>query len=125
MSKLLSQKAAPNKTAPTSESLMQTTKAFLLTKGRTQADGDRIVKGMKWLGLFSDEIVDTKVNYLDQLCAALERKMMYEEGERDMVMLQHVFECELKDGSKQTRTSTGLWFGVPNGDTAMATTGIF
>jgi saccharopine dehydrogenase (NADP+, L-glutamate forming) len=39
-----------------------------------------------------------------------------------MVMLQHKFEIEWKDGSKETRTSTGLWYGVPNGDSAMATT---
>jgi saccharopine dehydrogenase (NADP+, L-glutamate forming) len=48
--------------------------------------------------------------------------MQYDEGERDMVMLQHKFGVEWADGSKETRTSTGLWFGVPGGDSAMATT---
>ena len=74
------------------------------------------------LGLFSDTPVHKKGNLLDTLCATLEDKMMYLPGERDMVMLQHKFQVELKDGTLQTRTSTGLWFGVPNGPTAMATT---
>ena len=54
-------------------------------------------------------------NLLDTLCATLEAKMQYEQGERDMVMLQHKFEIEKKDGSKETRTSTLLDFGAPVG----------
>ena len=72
--------------------------------------------------MFSSIPVTRKENPLDTLCATLEEKMQYEDGERDMVMLQHKFEIEWKDGSKETRTSTGLWFGVPGGDSAMATT---
>ncbi|RKP24999.1 Saccharopine dehydrogenase [Syncephalis pseudoplumigaleata] len=83
---------------------------------------ERILDGMKWLGLFSDTKAHRRGNSLDTLCATLEEKMMYEEGERDMVMLQHRFGIELADGTKQTRTSTLLAYGVPNGDTSMATT---
>ncbi|KAI8057683.1 Saccharopine dehydrogenase [Syncephalis plumigaleata] len=86
------------------------------------AEVDRILDGMKWLGLFSDTKVHRRGNNLDTLCATLEEKMMYEEGERDMVMLQHRFGIELADGTKQTRTSTLLAYGEPNGDTSMATT---
>jgi saccharopine dehydrogenase (NADP+, L-glutamate forming) len=96
-----------------------------ISKGRIPTDFEtkrQIISGLRWLGLFSSTPVKNKGNYLDTLCATLESKMMYEEGERDMVMLQHKFEIEWKDGSKETRTSTGLWFGVPNGDSAMATT---
>ena len=39
-------------------------------------------------------------NLLDTLCAQLETLMKYEEGERDLVMLQHKFVVEWKDGSE-------------------------
>ncbi|KAJ3162037.1 Saccharopine dehydrogenase [NADP(+), L-glutamate-forming] [Geranomyces michiganensis] len=94
-------------------------------KAKTNIQGEesqRIIHGLKWLGMLSDKPVHKRGNLLDTLCATLEEKMQYEDGERDMVMLQHKFEVELKDGTKQTRTSTGLWYGEPNGDTAMATT---
>ncbi|KAI8849932.1 Saccharopine dehydrogenase [Chytridium lagenaria] len=90
--------------------------------GLSAEDGERIIFGMKWLGMFSDVHVHLRGTLLDTLCATLEEKMQYGEGERDMVMLQHRFDVELADGQKQVRTSTGLWFGVPGGDSAMATT---
>jgi saccharopine dehydrogenase (NADP+, L-glutamate forming) len=48
--------------------------------------------------------------------------MEYEEGERDFVMLQHKFEIEHKDGSRETRTSTLCEYGDPKGYSAMAKT---
>ncbi|KAJ1551132.1 saccharopine dehydrogenase (NADP+, L-glutamate-forming) [Nowakowskiella sp. JEL0078] len=93
---------------------------------KTGLEGDeasRIINGLRWLiGLFSNEPAIHRGTLLDTLCATLEEKMQYGPGERDMVMLQHKFGVELADGKKQTRTSTGLWFGVPGGDSAMATT---
>ncbi|KAF8253974.1 Apo Saccharopine reductase [Wilcoxina mikolae CBS 423.85] len=81
---------------------------------------NRIIAGLKWLGLFGDEKNTPRGNPLDTLCAVLEQKMQYEEHERDLVMLQHRFEIENKDGSKETRTSTLVDYGVPGGYTAMA-----
>ncbi|KAJ4237401.1 saccharopine dehydrogenase (NADP+, L-glutamate-forming) [Fusarium solani] len=46
--------------------------------------------------------------------------MQFEEGERDLVMLQHKFEIEHKDGSGETRTSTLVEYGDPKGYSAMA-----
>lgn len=46
--------------------------------------------------------------------------MAYGPGERDMVMLQHRFEIEHKDGSRETRTSTLCDNGDPNGYSSMA-----
>ena len=54
------------------------------------------------------------------LCATLEKKMQFEEGERDFIMLQHKFEIENKDCSKETRTSTLVEYGDPRGYSAMA-----
>ncbi|EFX01154.1 saccharopine dehydrogenase [Grosmannia clavigera kw1407] len=81
---------------------------------------ERILAGLKWIGLFSSESTIPRGNPLDTLCATLEKKMQYTEGERDLVILQHKFEVELKDGTKQTRTSTLCEYGDPNGYSAMA-----
>lgn len=81
---------------------------------------NRIIDGLRWIGMFSDEDIIPCSNPLDTLCATLEKKMQYEEGERDFVMLQHKFEVENKDGSKETRTSTLVEYGDPKGYSAMA-----
>lgn len=80
----------------------------------------RILSGFKWLGLFSDKPITPRGNPLDTLCATLEEKMQYDQGERDMVILQHKFEIEHKDGSTETRTSTLVDYGDPKGYSSMA-----
>ncbi|KAI0013799.1 Apo Saccharopine reductase [Xylariaceae sp. FL0662B] len=76
---------------------------------------EQILEGLRWIGLFSSEKIIPKGNPLDTLCATLEEKMQYGEGERDLVMLQHKFEIENKDGSKEIRTSTLCEYGAPTG----------
>ncbi|KAA8648708.1 hypothetical protein EYZ11_010576 [Aspergillus tanneri] len=83
---------------------------------------NRIISGLRWIGLFSDEKIIPRGNPLDTLCATLEKKMQYAPEERDMVMLQHKFSIQHKDGSEETRTSTMCEFGVPGGYSAMAKT---
>ncbi|KAJ2801478.1 saccharopine dehydrogenase (NADP+, L-glutamate-forming), partial [Coemansia furcata] len=83
----------------------------------------RILHGVKWLGITSPTVkVSKRGTYLDVLCARLEDLMMYGENERDMILLQHKFEVENKDGSRNTRTSVTLMYGEPNGFSAMAKT---
>ncbi|KAJ3323891.1 saccharopine dehydrogenase (NADP+, L-glutamate-forming) [Blyttiomyces sp. JEL0837] len=101
------------------EALVDAVKARTGLKGD---EADQVIFGMKWLGMFSEKPVTLRGTMLDCLCATLEEKMMYGPDERDMVMLQHRFEVETAAGKKEIRTSTGLWFGVPGGDSAMATT---
>ena len=84
------------------------------------AEKERILSGLAWIGVFSDEKIIPRGNPLDTLCATLEKKMQFEEGERDLVMLQHKFEIEHKDGRKETRTSTLVEYGDPKGYSAMA-----
>lgn len=82
---------------------------------------DRIITGLRWIGLFSpDEKITPRGTPLDTLCATLEQKMQYADHERDLVMLQHKFGIEHKDGFTETRTSTLCEFGVPSGYSAMA-----
>ncbi|KAF4119614.1 saccharopine dehydrogenase (NADP+, L-glutamate forming) [Geosmithia morbida] len=83
-------------------------------------DKQRILSGLRWFGLFSDEKITPRGNPLDTLCATLEQKMQFEEGERDLIMLQHKFGIEHADGTKETRTSTLVEYGDPKGYSAMA-----
>jgi len=69
-----------------------------------ESEKKRILNGCKWLGLFSNQIVPKRGNMLDALCALMDEKMQYGKDERDMVMLQHRFEVELKDGSHVSQT---------------------
>jgi saccharopine dehydrogenase (NADP+, L-glutamate forming) len=80
----------------------------------------RIVKGLRWIGLFSNEQVTKRGTPLDSLCATLEAKMKYGPGERDMVFLQHVFDIEWADGRTEMRTSTLVDYGDPKGYSSMA-----
>lgn len=85
-------------------------------KFSTTEEKDRIVAGLRWIGLFSDdELITPRGNPLDCLCATLEKKMQYEKGERDFVMLQHKFEIEWSDGRREMRTSTLCEYGEPEG----------
>lgn len=80
---------------------------------------ERVLAGLRWIGLFSDsEKVDPRGNPLDTLCATLEKKMQFAEGERDFVFLQHKFGIEWKGGKKETRTSTLVEYGEPTSPTS-------
>ncbi|CAK1360447.1 unnamed protein product [Cercospora beticola] len=76
---------------------------------------DRILAGLRWYGLFSDDKIEPRGTPLDVLCATLEKKQQYEQGERDFVMLQHKFEITWQDGRKEMRTSTLAEYGEPEG----------
>lgn len=71
---------------------------------------NRIISGMKWIGLFSDTPITARGNPLDTLCATLEEKMKYGEGERDMCILQHKFQIEYKDGKQVPLPKTVTYF---------------
>jgi len=96
--------------------------AVVAKTGISGEDKDRIIRGMKWVGLFSESEPIKAGNFLDCLAKTLEVKMQYQPGERDMIILQHKFDVELKNGKKQYITSTLIEYGQPNGVTAMAKT---
>jgi hypothetical protein len=60
----------------------------------------KVLAGLKWMGLFSDEMPKTHGNLLATLSAQLETLCSFQPGERDLVMLQHKFVVQWKDGSK-------------------------
>jgi len=86
--------------------------------------GHKIITTMEWLGLFSNDPIPPKTNTrLDALCAAMLARMQYAPGERDMLVMQHTFDCQYpKEGKKKTYTSTLIDFGIKNGDTSMSRT---
>ena len=56
---------------------------------------------MRSFGLFSSETAPLRGNnLLDALCGQLETMLSFQPGERDLVMLQHKFVVEWKDGKK-------------------------
>lgn len=89
------------------------------------AEANRIISGIRWIGLLSNKPLTPRAgNLLDTLCAQLETLMAYAPGERDLVMLQHKFIIEWADGTTETRTSTLEAYGAPTGSghSAMALT---
>ncbi|CAI8505565.1 unnamed protein product [Hanseniaspora opuntiae] len=94
-----------------------------LATWKSDEDRERILSGFGWLGFYSnDNKITPRGTPLDTLCATLEKLMQYEEKERDLVVLQHKFGIEWADGSKETRTSTLVAYGEPDGYSAMAAT---
>lgn len=92
------------------------------TKWKSNEEKERILSGLSWLGLFSKNCIVPRRTALDTLCATLEKLMQYEEGERDMVVLQHKFGIEWADGTTEIRTSTLINYGDPEGYSSMAIT---
>lgn len=90
----------------------------------SEKDEIRILAGLRWIGIFGDDHAVPRGNILDTLCARLETMMQYEKNERDMVVLQHKFGIQWKDGRTETRTSTLIEYGAPyqsgTGPSAMA-----
>ena len=82
-----------------------------------------IIQRLEWLGLLSDEAITvSKGSALDILGARMLEKLQYEEGERDMIILQHQFIASYPDDKKEKITSTLIDFGIPDGDSSMART---
>ncbi|HEC34442.1 MAG TPA: saccharopine dehydrogenase [Chloroflexi bacterium] len=80
-----------------------------------------------WLGLLGDEPLPPERTILDVLAAQMQKKLQYEEGERDMIVLLHDFVAVYRQGlgarpRKEHIVSTMIAFGVPGGDTSMART---
>jgi len=82
-----------------------------------------IIQRFEWLGLLSDEPLSSeKDSPLNILGAKMLEKLQYEEGERDMIILQHQFIASFRENKKERITSTLIDFGIPHGDTSMART---
>ncbi|MFQ6038260.1 MAG: saccharopine dehydrogenase C-terminal domain-containing protein, partial [Candidatus Aminicenantales bacterium] len=71
-----------------------------------------VIKRLAWLGLFSEDPVPLeKGSAMDIIAQKMLEKLQYEEGERDMIILQHTFEAEFPEGKKERIVSTLIDFG--------------
>jgi saccharopine dehydrogenase-like NADP-dependent oxidoreductase len=78
---------------------------------------------MEWLGLFGRDPVPLREgSRMDILADRMQARMAYAPGERDMIVLRHVFAVAYPDGSAERITATLTAFGTPDGDSAMSRT---
>ncbi|WP_456405618.1 saccharopine dehydrogenase C-terminal domain-containing protein [Caldithrix abyssi] len=81
------------------------------------------LKKLEWLGLLSDEklpLGEASIFYM--FAHILQHKLVYEEGEVDLLIQHHEFIAEYPDGKREKLTSTLVDTGIPHGDTSMART---
>eukprot|EP00808_Paulinella_micropora_P006489 g74220.t1 len=86
-----------------------------------------MVKQLEWMGLFSDETIDSKITTaLDVVCKLWQDRMMYAKGEQDMILMKHTFEVEWngRAAKRETITSTLIDLGRQDkgGQSSMART---
>ncbi len=83
---------------------------------------DPAIQAMKWLGLFDETALDPSApSILDHFANKCLQKMQFSSGERDMVVLHHIFTADFS-GESRTITSSLIDFGIPGGHSAMART---
>lgn len=79
------------------------------------------MKGMEWLGLFSEEMMERETTSpIEVLSDLMIQKMPLDKMERDMNVMLHVLRAEYPDGTKEVIKSKMLDFGKIGGDTAIA-----
>jgi len=97
-------------------------KKSLAAKLEMEEDAD-VIQNLEWLGLLDERPLPIeKGSSLDILGALMLEKLQYEEGERDMIVLEHTFEASYPDQKKEKITSTLIDYGIPGGDSSMART---
>lgn len=103
---------------PPEEDIVKALSAYL----RIDEDSD-IIKHLEWLGLLrEDPLPLEKGSALNLLADRMLAKLQYEEGERDMIILQHEFVASYPGDKKEKITSSLIDYGIPHGDTSMART---
>ncbi|HEU4718740.1 MAG TPA: saccharopine dehydrogenase C-terminal domain-containing protein [Bacteroidia bacterium] len=83
---------------------------------------DEVIKKLEWAGLFSDEKIKLKdASPAEILQDLLERKWVLKKGDKDLVVMQHIFEFSQK-GKKKKIVSSLVVKGEDEIHTAMART---
>ncbi len=82
-----------------------------------------VLSRLEWLGLFDERPLPApKGSALDNLTLLMIDRLRYEEGERDMIVLQHEFLARTGAGRPERIVSTLIDYGVPGGDSSMSRT---
>ena len=86
-------------------------------------ENSEIIDRLEWLGLLEDSPLSrTQASAIDIIGDKMLEKLQYQEGERDMIILQHTFEADYPNGKQDRIMSTLIDFGIPNGDSSMSRT---
>eukprot|EP00771_Trimastix_marina_P002691 gnl/Trimastix_PCT/384.p1 GENE.gnl/Trimastix_PCT/384~~gnl/Trimastix_PCT/384.p1 ORF type:complete len:944 (+),score=433.08 gnl/Trimastix_PCT/384:56-2833(+) len=81
-----------------------------------------VLYAYKWLGIMGNKPVPQNGAPIDAMCDIMTPLMGYEEGERDMCLLNHQFGLRDKNNRKYEVSSTLVEYGTPGGYSAMART---
>lgn len=82
-----------------------------------------VIKTFEWLGFFQKKPLPLESgSALGILTQNLQANLQYKKGERDMIILQHMFHAKYPDGRGKKIVSSLIDFGIPDGDTSMART---
>jgi saccharopine dehydrogenase-like NADP-dependent oxidoreductase len=81
---------------------------------------------LKWLGFFDDRPLPAGAACSRDVVGALYgKKLFFEPGERDLIILKDEVVAAYPDGKRKRHTSTLIDFGIPDGDSSIArTTGL-
>lgn len=82
-------------------------------KFRNPQAKETVLRGLKELGLFSQSPITPQADPspFNTLVALLQQKCAFEQGQRDLVYLQHSFHVDKRDGSKSVLNATLVDYG--------------
>lgn len=81
------------------------------------------LKKLQWLGLLEDKKLDLgQASAFDMFATILQDRLVYGEGELDLLVQHHEFVASYPDGRRRLLTSTMVDTGIPDGDSSMART---
>lgn len=81
------------------------------------------LKKLEWLGLLSDRRMKIgTASVFDMFAHTLKNRLVYDEGEMDLLVMHHEFEALYPDLPRQRIQSTLIDCGTPGGDSSMSRT---
>ena len=81
------------------------------------------LKKLEWLGLFSSRPLKIgTASVFDMFAHTLKNRLVYDEGEMDLLVMHHEFEALYPDLPRQRIQSTLIDCGIPGGDSSMSRT---
>jgi saccharopine dehydrogenase-like NADP-dependent oxidoreductase len=81
------------------------------------------LKKLEWLGLLSDRRLKIgTASVFDMFAHTLKHRLVYDEGEMDLLVMHHEFEAIYPGLPRQRIQSTLIDYGIPGGDSSMSRT---
>lgn len=81
------------------------------------------LKKLEWLGLFSERKLNLgTASVFDMFAHTLKNRLVYNPGERDLLVMHHEFEAVYPDLPRQRIQATLIDEGIPGGDSSMSRT---